>query len=91
MLFSNSDIHSPFLWKYPIGGSTCFTLFYLQVVYFTAPFPYILLTILMVRAVTLENATVGIIYYLKPDMSKLGESQVSFTANLIDRESTRHV
>ncbi|XP_071511815.1 sodium- and chloride-dependent GABA transporter 2-like [Diadema antillarum] len=47
-----------------------------KVVYFTAPFPYILLTILLVRAVTLPNATEGIIYYLKPDIARLGDSQV---------------
>ncbi|XP_054767997.2 sodium- and chloride-dependent betaine transporter-like [Lytechinus pictus] len=47
-----------------------------KVVYFTVPFPYILLTILLVRAVTLPNALEGIIFYLKPDLSKLKNSQV---------------
>ncbi|XP_054757024.2 sodium- and chloride-dependent betaine transporter-like isoform X1 [Lytechinus pictus] len=47
-----------------------------KVVYFTAPFPYILLTILLVRAVTLPNALEGIIYYLKPDITRLSDSQV---------------
>ncbi|XP_030837279.1 sodium- and chloride-dependent betaine transporter-like [Strongylocentrotus purpuratus] len=47
-----------------------------KVVYVTVPFPYILLTILLVRAVTLPNAVDGIIFYLKPDTSKLRDSQV---------------
>eukprot|EP00057_Strongylocentrotus_purpuratus_P014234 XP_011668708.1 PREDICTED: sodium- and chloride-dependent betaine transporter [Strongylocentrotus purpuratus] len=47
-----------------------------KVVYFTVPFPYILLTILLIRAVTLPNAIDGIIFYLKPDLTKLRNSQV---------------
>ncbi|XP_054758049.1 sodium- and chloride-dependent betaine transporter-like [Lytechinus pictus] len=47
-----------------------------KVVYFTAPFPYILLTILLIRAVTLPNAMDGIVYYLKPDITRLRDSQV---------------
>ncbi|XP_785498.4 sodium- and chloride-dependent betaine transporter [Strongylocentrotus purpuratus] len=47
-----------------------------KVVYFTAPFPYILMTILLIRAVTLEGAMDGIVYYLKPDISRLNDSQV---------------
>ncbi|XP_041483586.1 sodium- and chloride-dependent betaine transporter-like isoform X1 [Lytechinus variegatus] len=47
-----------------------------KVVYVTVPFPYVLLTILLIRAVTLPNAVDGIIFYLKPDTSKLKDSQV---------------
>ncbi|XP_033102793.1 sodium- and chloride-dependent taurine transporter-like isoform X2 [Anneissia japonica] len=47
-----------------------------KVVYFTATFPYILLTILLVRSVTLEGAGVGLEFYLKPNMTSLKESQV---------------
>ncbi|KAK3921037.1 Sodium- and chloride-dependent GABA transporter 2 [Frankliniella fusca] len=47
-----------------------------KVVYFTATFPYVMLTVLLIRGVTLEGAMDGIIFYLKPDFSKLFEAQV---------------
>jgi len=47
-----------------------------KVVYFTALFPYFLLTVLFFRGVTLEGASMGLEYYLKPDFSKLTESSV---------------
>ncbi|XP_041467918.1 sodium- and chloride-dependent GABA transporter 2-like isoform X1 [Lytechinus variegatus] len=47
-----------------------------KVVYFTATFPYVLLTILLIRAVTLDDAIDGIYFYLKPDIRRLGDSQV---------------
>ncbi|XP_071791970.1 sodium- and chloride-dependent GABA transporter 1-like [Asterias amurensis] len=46
-----------------------------KVVYFTATFPYVLITILLIRAVTLENASEGLIYYLKPNMTRLQDGQ----------------
>ncbi|XP_065315007.1 sodium- and chloride-dependent glycine transporter 2-like isoform X1 [Gordionus sp. m RMFG-2023] len=42
-----------------------------KVVYFTALFPYIVLIILLGRAVTLQGVTDGLIYYVKPDWEKL--------------------
>ena len=48
----------------------------IQVVYFTATFPYVVLTILLIRGVTLEGAMDGIIFYVSPDFSRLTDSQV---------------
>ncbi|KRX76487.1 Sodium- and chloride-dependent glycine transporter 1 [Trichinella sp. T6] len=47
-----------------------------KVVYFTAIFPYFLLTVLLVRGVTLEGATTGIMYYVKPNFTRLVEPRV---------------
>ncbi|XP_075888852.1 sodium- and chloride-dependent betaine transporter-like [Nelusetta ayraudi] len=47
-----------------------------KVVYFTAVFPYIMLSILLVRGLTLPGAWQGVAYYLYPDFSRLADSQV---------------
>lgn len=40
-----------------------------QVVYVTAIFPYLVLTIFLVRALTLPGATAGLVYLFTPDVS----------------------
>lgn len=44
--------------------------------YFTAFFPYIVLTILLVRSLTLPGSVDGIIYYFKPQWHRLGDAKV---------------
>ena len=47
-------------------------------VYITATFPYILLTVMLIRSAMLDGAYDGIVFYLKPDWSKLADATVSF-------------
>lgn len=54
----------------------CFTLysiftlfFFLQVIYVTATFPYMILTIFLIYGLTLPGAIEGLIYLITPDAS----------------------
>ncbi|XP_038054203.1 sodium- and chloride-dependent creatine transporter 1-like isoform X2 [Patiria miniata] len=47
-----------------------------KVVYFTATFPYVVLTIMLIRGVTLPGAGTGLLFYLRPDISRLKDAQV---------------
>lgn len=49
-----------------------------QVAYFTATFPYVMLTVLVVRGVTLPGASDGILFFVSPDFSKLLDPDVSY-------------
>ncbi len=49
----------------------------LQVSYFVSIFPYILLTIMLVRGATLEGSAKGVEFYINPDFSRLGDLKVS--------------
>ena len=51
----------------------------LQVAYFTATFPYLMLTVLVIRGVTLPGASKGIIYFISPDFNKLLSAEVTHT------------
>lgn len=53
-----------------------FNVVFPQVVYFTATFPYVVLTILFIRGITLEGAVSGIKYYLTPQWQKILDAKV---------------
>ncbi|XP_035825223.1 sodium- and chloride-dependent neutral and basic amino acid transporter B(0+) [Aplysia californica] len=53
-----------------------------KVVYVTATLPYILLTILLIKGATLPGALDGVIFYLKPDFSKLFRVQTWVEASI---------
>ena len=58
-----------------------------KVVYFTVSFPYIILIVLLVACCTLEGATNGVYYFLKPDWSKLLEVSI-FLKDFLDFPKT---
>lgn len=48
----------------------------LQASYFVSLFPYVLLTIMLIRGTTLRGALKGITYYISPDFSLLTNARV---------------
>lgn len=59
---------------------TLISLSNIQVAYFLAIFPYIVLIILLIRAVTLEGAMKGIRYFLIPDLDKIWDAELWYAA-----------
>ena len=57
----------------------------LQLVYFTALFPYCILVILLVRAATLPGYMDGIEFYLTPQWHRLADISVSRNKTLTRR------
>ena len=48
-----------------------------QVVWVTATMPYLVLTILLIRGMMLPGAGSGVMYFITPTISRLGDAQVS--------------
>jgi len=63
----------------------------LQAVWVTAIFPYIVLIILLIRGVTLEGASKGIIFYLKPQWERLGDLKVCEHNNISIRTNSHRI
>lgn len=51
--------------------------------YFLALFPYVVIGILLIRALTLEGAWNGIVYFIKPRWEKILEPSVSKSSKLM--------
>lgn len=47
--------------------------------YFLAIFPYVIMIILLIRSVTLEGASIGIIYFFKPQWDRILDPQVNIS------------
>ena len=47
----------------------------LQIIWFTALFPYFVMSILFFRAITLEGASIGLIHYITPNWDKFLDSE----------------
>lgn len=56
---------------------TLFFFFLGLVVWVTATMPYVVLSILLARGLMLPGAFSGISYYLKPELSRLKDTEVS--------------
>ena len=50
--------------------------FFFQAVYFTATFPYLVMSVLLVRGLTLPGSWDGIMFYLTPEWERLTKAKV---------------
>ncbi|XP_068446395.1 sodium- and chloride-dependent GABA transporter 2-like [Clinocottus analis] len=85
-LSSSLDELGPISWKLALCLAVVWVVCYFcvwkgvkstgKVVYLTATFPYVMLFVLLVRGATLPGATQGILYYLKPNHTRLADPQV---------------
>ncbi|XP_056022432.1 sodium-dependent proline transporter-like isoform X2 [Ostrea edulis] len=53
-----------------------------KVVYVTATLPYLLLTVILIKGLTLPGSMDGIVFYIRPDFNKLANIQVWLEAGL---------
>ncbi|XP_077573326.1 sodium- and chloride-dependent GABA transporter 2-like [Stigmatopora nigra] len=85
-LSDNLDELGPISWKLALCLAAVWLVCYFcvwkgikstgKVVYVTATFPYLMLFVLLVRGATLPGAAQGIVYYLKPNHTRLADPQV---------------
>ncbi|KAA8593836.1 hypothetical protein FQN60_004670, partial [Etheostoma spectabile] len=73
-----STQNKTFEWTNQTNSTSAATEFweYVDVVYFTATFPYVMLVILLIRGLSLPGALQGVLYYLLPELSRLTDPQV---------------
>ncbi|ESN95588.1 hypothetical protein HELRODRAFT_179366 [Helobdella robusta] len=78
---SGIEVGGGVVWRLALCLLFCWVVVYLvlikgiqslgKVSYFSTIFPYVLLTIMLIRGVTLDGAREGVLYYIKPDFKKL--------------------
>ena len=68
--------------KFPTPVTVTLSFLKFQVMHFCAPFPYLVLLVLLVRGVTLPGAIEGIKFYIIPRWEKLATFQVFIYYNV---------
>lgn len=67
--------------------SSFLNLFIGKVVWATATMPYVVLSILLIRGLMLPGAMTGIKYYLKPELSRLADTQVIIKTRIAETQA----